>query len=192
MRPESASIDAGKRWLAEWADSDEKPAIYHCVSRVVDRRFVFGDEEREAFRMFMRMYENFTGCRVLSYCVMSNHFHLLLEVPSKPEEGISDELLLRRLGALHSEKYVAGVAAKAWGSPKRRWSRGWERSTGAGDSRAFHLPHGIPEPLHARVTDPFDPLVQPKAQALRNPVGRTLQECDRGERHGCADDGRLH
>ena len=101
-----------KRWLAAWADSDTKPAIYHCISRVVDRRFAFGDEEREAFRMFMRMYENFSGCRVLSYCVMSNHFHLLLEVPPKPEDGISDELLLQRLGALHSEKFVAGVAAE--------------------------------------------------------------------------------
>ena len=101
-----------KRWLAAWADSEEKPAIYHCVSRVVDRRFVFGDEEREAFRMFMRMYEKFSGCRVLSYCVMSNHFHLLLEVPPKPEDGISDEQLLERLGGLHSEKFVAGVAAE--------------------------------------------------------------------------------
>ncbi|MFM2296582.1 MAG: hypothetical protein RL117_289, partial [Verrucomicrobiota bacterium] len=28
-----------------------KPAVYHCVSRVVDRRFVFGDAEREQFRI---------------------------------------------------------------------------------------------------------------------------------------------
>ena len=49
-------------------------------SRVVDRRFVFGDAEREKFRTSMRMYENFSGCRVLSYCVMSNHFHILPEV----------------------------------------------------------------------------------------------------------------
>jgi hypothetical protein len=44
--------------------------------------------------------------------VISNHFHLLLEVPPKPEDGISDEVLLRRLGALHGEKFVAGVAAE--------------------------------------------------------------------------------
>jgi hypothetical protein len=42
-----------KRWLAPWKDSGEKPAIYHCISRVVDRKFVFGDAEREQFRMFM-------------------------------------------------------------------------------------------------------------------------------------------
>jgi hypothetical protein len=48
---------SSKRWLSPWKDSREKPVIYHCISRVVDRRFVFGDEEREYFRMFMRMQE---------------------------------------------------------------------------------------------------------------------------------------
>jgi REP element-mobilizing transposase RayT len=96
--------------LAPWKDSAEKPAIYHCISRVVDRRFVFGDVERERFRIFMRMQENFSGCRVLSYCVMSNHFHLLLEVPPMPEGGISDEELLQRLMATNTEAFVAVVA----------------------------------------------------------------------------------
>lgn len=41
------------RWLAPWKDSLVKPAIYHCISRVVDRRFVFGPDEREKFRTFM-------------------------------------------------------------------------------------------------------------------------------------------
>ncbi len=98
------------RWLAPWKDSADKPAIYHCLSRVVDRRFVLGDEEREQFRKFMRMQENFSGCRVLSYCLMSNHFHILVEVPPIPEEGISDELLLKRLGAIQSSALVASVA----------------------------------------------------------------------------------
>jgi REP element-mobilizing transposase RayT len=83
---------------------------------VVDRRFVFGDGEREAFRMFMRMQENFTGCRVLSYCVMSNHFHILLEVPPVPDGGISDELLLKRLAGLYSEAFVDGVVKELEGA----------------------------------------------------------------------------
>lgn len=98
------------RWLAPWKDSREKPAIYHCISRVVDRRFVLGNPEREHFRMFMRMQENFTGCRVLSYCIMSNHFHILLEVPPMPEGGISDGELLKRLSATNTEAFVAVVA----------------------------------------------------------------------------------
>jgi len=100
------------RFLAPWKDSAEKPAIYHCISRVVDRRFVFGDAEREHFRMFMRMQENFSGCRVLSYCIMSNHFHILLEVPPMPEGGISDEELLKRMSAIYTEALVAGVAGE--------------------------------------------------------------------------------
>jgi putative transposase len=106
------------RWLAEWAGKQGKPAIYHCVSRVVDRRFVLGDEEREHFRMFMRMQENFTGCRVLTYCVMSNHFHLLLEVPPVPEGGVGDNLLLKRLAALYSDAFVTGVEAELAGARK--------------------------------------------------------------------------
>ena len=98
------------RWLAPWKDSLTKPAIYHCISRVVDRRFVFGDEEREQFRMFLRMYENFTGCRLLAYCIMSNHFHILLEVPPMPAGGISDDELLKRLRAIYSDGVVDQVA----------------------------------------------------------------------------------
>jgi putative transposase len=77
---------------------------------VVDRRFVFGTEEKEKFRTLMRMQENFTGCRVLSYCLMDNHFHLLLEVPPMAQGGISDHELLRRLSAVYGEAFVAGVA----------------------------------------------------------------------------------
>ncbi len=76
----------------------------------MDRRFVFGDAEREHFRMFMRIQENFSGCRVLSYCVMSNHFHILLEVPPMPVGGLSDEDLLKRLLTTNTEAFVAVLA----------------------------------------------------------------------------------
>jgi REP element-mobilizing transposase RayT len=33
------------------------------------------------------MYENFSGCRALAYCFMSNHLHLLLEVPPMAKGG---------------------------------------------------------------------------------------------------------
>ena len=104
------------RWLSPWKDSTDRPAIYHCVSRVVGRQFLFGDVEREKFRTFMRMQENFTGCRVLAYCILSNHFHILLEVPPMPflpdsqQRGLSDSELIRRLSFIHSEASVAEEA----------------------------------------------------------------------------------
>jgi len=104
------SLNSRRRWIPGWADSETKPAIFHCISRVVDRKFRFLDEEREAFRMFMRMMENFSGCRVLSYCVMSNHFHLLVEVPPLPQGGLTDAELLRRLEVFYGENFVKSVA----------------------------------------------------------------------------------
>ena len=62
---------ARKRWLVPWKDSLVKPVFYHCISRVVDRKLVFGPDEKERFRAMMRIQENFTGCRVLAYCLMS-------------------------------------------------------------------------------------------------------------------------
>ena len=100
------------RWLANWRHSEDRPVFYHCISRIVDRRFVLGAEEKEKFRALMRIYEKFSGCMVASYCLMDNHFHILLEVPPMKQGGLSDEELLGRLRALYSEAFVAGVAAE--------------------------------------------------------------------------------
>jgi putative transposase len=98
------------RWLAEWREADGKPVFYHVISRVVERRFAFGAEEKEKFRALMRIQEKFSGCRVVSYCLMCNHFHLLLEVPPMGDGGLSDQELLNRLSAIYSEAFAAGVA----------------------------------------------------------------------------------
>ena len=111
-RNERGKRRKGRRWLAPWKDSAERPVIYHCVTRVVDRRFAFEQTDKEKFRTLMRMQENFTGCRVLAYCLMSNHVHLLLEVPPMQEGGLADEELLRRMRALHNEVAVAEVAKR--------------------------------------------------------------------------------
>ena len=58
-------------------------SYYHCVSRIVDRRFIFGDAEKEHFVALMRKLEGFLGLRVVTYVVMCNHFHLLVDAPDK-------------------------------------------------------------------------------------------------------------
>ena len=99
--------DEGEQRLAEaLAALRGRPAIYHCVSRIVNREFVLQREEKEKFVALMRLYERFCQVRVLTFCVMSNHFHLLLEVPAGPEDGgasWSDEELLGHLECLYSE-----------------------------------------------------------------------------------------
>jgi len=115
---------ARKRWIVVSHNAVEKPVFYHCISRVVDRKLVFGADEKEKFRTFMRMQENFTGCRVVCYCLMCNHIHLLVEVAPLPEGGFSDEELLARLRAIYNEAEVGEVAkelteARCQGMAKR-------------------------------------------------------------------------
>lgn len=75
-------------------------AYYHCVSRVVDKQFKFGPVEKDQFVAIMEEYAQFCGVNIVSYCIMSNHFHLLVEVPKPPEVLEGHDWLLQRLDAL--------------------------------------------------------------------------------------------
>ena len=67
------------------APPDRPVAFYHCLSRVVDKRFIFDPSEKELFLRLLRECERFCRVRVLTFCIMSNHFHLLVEVPKRPD-----------------------------------------------------------------------------------------------------------
>ncbi|MCU0781469.1 MAG: hypothetical protein MUF04_10275, partial [Akkermansiaceae bacterium] len=56
------------------------------------------------------IHEEFSGNRVLAYCFMSNHFHLLLEITPAPPGGLTDEELLRRLRSIYYADQVREVA----------------------------------------------------------------------------------
>lgn len=101
------------------AMNERGSVTYHCVSRVVDRAYKFGDKEKAVFVKIMRQMECFCGVEVLSYCVMSNHFHLLVRV-AKSEGGVgaacgTDDIELedgefeRRLLALYKADEVEVV-----------------------------------------------------------------------------------
>ena len=72
-------------------------SFYHCVSRVVDGRFVFqtqgpGSFEAEYFVGLMRRLEKACCVQVLTYALMANHFHILCKVPER--RTLSDQELL--------------------------------------------------------------------------------------------------
>lgn len=64
---------------------DTQAGCYHVVSRIVDRQFRFGDQEKEAFARMMKAFAAFHQVEILTYCLMGNHFHLLISVPQRPE-----------------------------------------------------------------------------------------------------------
>ncbi len=84
---------------------------YHCVSRVVDRNFVFGTHERDVFRKILRQVEGFTGVRVLTWTILSNHFHVLVEVPPQPAAPLTDDEIIDRCRSLYPRD---GMIAIEW------------------------------------------------------------------------------
>ena len=84
---------------------------------------MLGPRGKEIFRRQIWKVSDFCGVEVLTYCIMSNHFHLLVRIPEKQE--VSDQELLRRFLVLYGDEKIPiksltdmlhrnGREAKAW------------------------------------------------------------------------------
>ena len=67
-----------------FAGSGSQAGIYHVVSRTVDRLFRFEEPEKAVFRGMLEAIGAFHQVQVLTFCLMGNHFHLLVRVPERP------------------------------------------------------------------------------------------------------------
>lgn len=91
--------------------------VFHVVSRIVDRRMVFGATEKKVFVEMMRRYEGFCGVRVLAFSVMGNHFHILVQMVARP--AIMDEKeVWRRMRYLYDDDQlkVFEKGIREWGN----------------------------------------------------------------------------
>ena len=76
-----------------------RAAVYHVMTRTVNGEWLFKDREKEILRKMIRRVSDFCGVEVLTYCIMSNHFHVLLRVPDG--SAVSDRELMRRYKVLY-------------------------------------------------------------------------------------------
>ena len=74
-------------------------AVYHCMTRTVNGEHLFGDRDKERLRRMLWQVADFSGVEILTYCLMDNHFHVLVFVPY--QGAVSDEELLRRYRVLY-------------------------------------------------------------------------------------------
>jgi hypothetical protein len=86
---------------------------YHVMSRTCGGDVFFDDVEKEALRRLLWKMSEFSGLRLVTYCIMGNHFHALVEVPRKDIwlerfSGPQGELrLFDHLRTLYSKTFVA-------------------------------------------------------------------------------------
>lgn len=74
-------------------------AAYHVISRTVNGEFLLDDPAKEVLRKQLWQVSDYCGLHILSYALLSNHFHLLVLVPLR--QPISDSELLRRYRVLY-------------------------------------------------------------------------------------------
>ena len=89
---------------------EEGEGFYHLMSRVVDRRRVLDDKEKERFRQLMHAAAVFSGVDVLTYSVLDNHFHILTHVPER--QSVDDLEFARRLTALYGRNYTSALCGE--------------------------------------------------------------------------------
>jgi putative transposase len=80
-----------------------RDVVYHCVSRVVGGQFLLENLEKEYFRRLMWAQAEFGGVEVVGYCIMSNHFHLLVKVPG--DLGLGDKEIVERVSKFYGAKH---------------------------------------------------------------------------------------
>lgn len=80
-----------------------KPSVYHCMSRSVNGQFLFDAPDKEMLREQMWKAAEFSGVQILTYAIMSNHFHVLVSVPDRAtvESQVSNDELIRRYRVLY-------------------------------------------------------------------------------------------
>ncbi|NBB78015.1 MAG: transposase [Verrucomicrobia bacterium] len=74
-------------------------AVYHCMTRTVNGEHLFEDRDKERLRRMLWQVADFSGVEILTYCLMNNHFHVLVYVPYEAE--VPDQELLRRYRVLY-------------------------------------------------------------------------------------------
>ncbi|NCD35033.1 MAG: hypothetical protein EOL87_16650, partial [Spartobacteria bacterium] len=77
-------------------------AYYHLINRMTMRLMLLGDEEKVVLRKLIRRVEGFTGVKVLTYALMTNHIHILVEEPER-DTVVGDEELMERLLCLYGD-----------------------------------------------------------------------------------------
>lgn len=77
----------------------EGEAFYHCNSQTVNGEWLFDDVAKEVLRHQMWQTADYCGVSIITYAILTNHFHVLVNVPLL--QPVSDAEVLRRYRVLH-------------------------------------------------------------------------------------------
>lgn len=80
-------------------DAGEGEAVYHCMTRTVNGERLLDDVAKEILRKQLWQVADYCGLQIVTYAILSNHFHVLIRVPQRVP--LADGEMLRRYGVLY-------------------------------------------------------------------------------------------
>ena len=78
---------------------------HHLISRIAHKVYFMTDEVRNDFIEMIRRSADFCGIQLVAWCIMSNHFHLLVYLPEA--EQLDESEILRRYCVLKGKSRLA-------------------------------------------------------------------------------------
>ena len=88
----------------------ESMTVHHIVNRIAHRVFFLQDDERNDFVAMMHRVAEFSGIKLIGWCVMTNHFHILAFLPAK--QDIDEAEVIRRVGILKGQNFAGLLESK--------------------------------------------------------------------------------
>ena len=80
-------------------DAAEGAAVYHCMSRTVNGERLIDNVAKEILRKQLWQIADYCGVQILTYAIMSNHFHVLVRIPKRT--ALTDAEIVRRYRVLY-------------------------------------------------------------------------------------------
>jgi len=83
---------------------EDQSTVYHVMSRTALVGFPLGDVEKDFMLDLIRRYAALYLVEILGFCLMGNHFHILVKVI--PEYKFSDEDILERYADFYGDERI--------------------------------------------------------------------------------------
>jgi len=85
-------------------------SYYHIITRTVGREYLLNEEEKEKLVYIINRFSRLFFVKINTYCIMSNHWHLLIKMESGKK--FSDEEILTRLKNHYGKFLSAAIQGK--------------------------------------------------------------------------------
>ena len=85
----------------------EHETVHHLISRIAHRVYFLKDDERKDFLEIARRAAQFSGVQLLGWCVMGNHFHLLVFLPTP--RFVDEQEVIERYEALKGQRAASSI-----------------------------------------------------------------------------------